>query len=80
MSNTEGVIEMTRVTGNVKFFNENKGYGFIARDDNRGDVFIHKNDLPDGIDRLNERQKVSFIVIRSDRKERGDKAVQLRIE
>ena len=30
-----------RITGRVKWFNEDKGYGFIARDEGGDDVFLH---------------------------------------
>jgi CspA family cold shock protein len=47
-----------RVSGNVKFFNPNKGWGFIERED--GDVFVHANDLPDGLTALSDGQGVTF--------------------
>lgn len=68
-----------RVIGVVKFFSDNKGYGFI-RVTGRDDVFVHKNDLVEGLPGLSEKQKVSFIVVKSDRQGRGDRATQVRIE
>ena len=50
-------------TGKVKWFNENKGYGFIAPDDGEKDVFVHKTSLEkNGIRTLTEGQKVTFEV------------------
>ena len=46
-------------TGTVKFFNEDKGYGFIAPEDGGKDVFVHVNGLKDSI---TEGDKVSFDV------------------
>ncbi len=47
--------------GTVKFYNESKGYGFIAPDDGGKDVFVHATALERaGLRALNEGQKVSF--------------------
>ena len=48
-------------TGTVKFYNGQKGYGFIAPDDGGNDVFIHATALERaGMGELSEGQKVSF--------------------
>ncbi|MEO1205812.1 MAG: cold-shock protein [Pseudomonadota bacterium] len=48
-------------TGTVKFYNDQKGYGFIAPDDGAKDVFVHATALERaGINGLREGQKVSF--------------------
>lgn len=47
--------------GTVKFFNTQKGFGFIAREDGGNDVFVHVTALErSGIAGLSEGQKVSF--------------------
>ena len=48
-------------SGTVKFYNEQKGFGFIQPDDGGKDVFVHATALERaGIRRLVEGQKVSF--------------------
>jgi CspA family cold shock protein len=48
-------------TGTVKFYNTQKGFGFIAPDDGSKDVFVHATALERaGIRSLNEGQKVTF--------------------
>jgi len=50
-------------TGTVKWFNAEKGYGFIAPDDGGADVFVHYTAIQSGGYRsLEENQKVSFDV------------------
>ena len=50
-------------TGTVKWFNADKGFGFIAPDSGGEDVFVHVTAVQNaGLDGLNENQKVSFEV------------------
>jgi cold shock protein len=50
-------------TGTVKWFNAQKGYGFIQPDDGSKDVFVHVTAVQRaGLTTLNEGQKVSFDV------------------
>ena len=47
--------------GTVKFFNSQKGFGFISQDSGDSDVFVHITALQAaGIDGLNDGDKVSF--------------------
>ena len=58
-------------TGTVKWFNESKGYGFIAPDDGGDDVFVHFRAIQgQGFKTLTEGQKVKFDV------EQGPKGAQ----
>lgn len=52
------------VTGTVKWFNDEKGYGFISGEDG-SDVFVHYSSIEGDGDRknLNEGQKVSYDVV-----------------
>jgi len=64
-------------TGTVKFFNQQKGYGFITPEDGSKDVFVHITAVEQsGVGQLNEGQKVSFDV---QNEARGPKAVNLRV-
>jgi cold shock protein len=54
-------------TGTVKFFNQSKGYGFIAPQDGSKDVFVHISAVERaGLGTLSENQKVSFDVERGN--------------
>ena len=58
-------------TGTVKFFNTQKGYGFIQPSDGSRDVFVHVSAVQRaGLDTLVEGQKVSYDVVT----ERGKQA------
>jgi CspA family cold shock protein len=66
-------------TGTVKWFNGQKGYGFIQPDDGGKDVFVHISAVERaGLSQLNEGQKVSY-EIRADRKTGKTSADNLRV-
>jgi CspA family cold shock protein len=57
------VSEMSRNTGTVKWFSQEKGFGFITRDDGP-DVFVHHTSLPGtGFRKLDQGERVEFDVI-----------------
>lgn len=57
-----------RKTGTVKWFNTEKGYGFIQPEDGGKDVFVHITAVnQSGMGNLNEGQKVSFVLETNDR-------------
>jgi cold shock protein len=65
-------------SGTVKFFNMDKGFGFIRPDDGSKDVFVHISAVErSGLRGLQEGQKVSF-ELQPDKK--GPKAVNLTVQ
>jgi CspA family cold shock protein len=65
------------MAGTVKFFNAERGYGFIKPDDGGRDVFVHVTAVERaGLKSLSEGQRLSFDV-EPDKKGKGPKAVNL---
>jgi CspA family cold shock protein len=63
--------------GVVKFFNSEKGYGFIKPDDGGSDIFVHVTAVSRaGLSTLDQGQKVEYD-IEPDKKGKGPKAVNL---
>jgi len=71
----KGVEKGFMTKGKVKWFNENKGYGFITRDDGP-DVFVHFTAIQgEGFRTLAEGEEVEFEVVEGDK---GLQAANLR--
>lgn len=61
-------------SGKVKFFSEDKGYGFVASDDGGKDAFIHHTTLKEcGLRTLKENDRVQFETEDNNGKERVSK-------
>jgi cold shock protein len=68
-----------RKNGTVKFFNQDKGYGFVSPDGGGKDVFVHITAVQkSGIPELSEGTKISFDIL-DDSKGRGPQAVELQL-
>ena len=62
--------------GTVKWFNDQKGYGFITPEDGSKDLFVHHSAiLTEGFKSLSENQKVEFETVESDK---GPKAANVK--
>ncbi len=62
-------------TGKVRFYDAEKGFGFLTKDDG-GDVYLRSNALPEGVTTLKPGQKVEFGVVEG---RRGEQALSLHL-
>lgn len=62
-------------TGKVRFFDADKGFGFISKDGG-GDVYVRSSALPDGVATLKPGQRVEFGVMQG---RRGEQALSLQL-
>ncbi|GAA5073074.1 CspA family cold shock protein [Thermocatellispora tengchongensis] len=62
-------------SGKVKWYDADKGFGFLTRDDG-GEVFVHSSALPSGVDSLKPGQRVEFGVAEG---RRGQQALSVRV-
>ena len=66
-----------KVLGTVKWFNKQKGYGFIEQDSG-GDVFVHFSAIVgDGFKNLEEGERVEFEVVQGDKGPQAKDVVRL---
>ncbi len=66
------------MNGIVKFFDSKKGFGFITRDDNGEDIFIHQsNIISNGFRSLDENDKVTFEI--GEGRKGGPAAVNVKV-
>lgn len=66
--------------GTVKWFNADKGFGFITREDGEGDVFVHFSAIQsDGFKSLNENQNVTFDIEKDNRDPKKLRAINVQV-
>jgi cold shock protein len=53
--------------GIVRFYKEEKGFGFIGRDDGKGDIFVHTSNCDEKIEVLEKGDRVEFDEALSER-------------
>ena len=67
-----------RSTGTVKWFNETKGFGFIAPEDGGKDCFVHQTSIQaEGFRTLNEGDRVEYDVVQGAKGPAAENVVQL---
>ncbi|MDQ1629631.1 MAG: cold shock protein [Actinomycetota bacterium] len=62
-------------TGKVKWYDTDKGFGFLSRDDG-GDVFVHRDALPQGVEALKPGARVEFGIVDG---RRGEQALTVKV-
>ena len=80
MSEVATSVSVERISGKVKWFNPDKGYGFVTPDGQKPgerDVFLHANVLPDGVESLKEGQHLTF---QTENSRKGIRAVKVQVK
>jgi len=52
---------MKKSKGSIKFFNADKGFGFITPDDGGKDLFVHTSNIKESSKHIGEGQKVEYV-------------------
>jgi CspA family cold shock protein len=69
---------MERESGTVKWFNPEKGYGFITRENGEKDVFVHHSAIQgSGFKTLNDGERVEFEVVQGQKGPAAENVVRL---
>jgi CspA family cold shock protein len=69
---------MAQETGTVKWFNPEKGFGFITRDNGEKDVFVHHSAIQSGGFRtLNDGERVEFDVVQGQKGPAAENVIRL---
>jgi cold shock protein len=77
LSDMEGALLM-RTTGTVKWFNDNKGYGFITPENGQSECFVHHSRIQGrGFRTLHEGERVEFDLVETDRGQSAENVVKL---
>ena len=63
-------------TGKVRYYDAEKGFGFLSKDEGGDDVYVRASALPDGVTTLKRGQKVEFGVIDG---KRGEQALSVHL-
>ena len=69
-------MRWTVPTGKVKFYDADKGFGFVAGDSGEGDVFVPSSALPQGVTGLKGGQRIEFSIAEG---RRGAQALSVRL-
>ncbi len=62
--------------GKVRYYDPEKGFGFLTRDEGGEDVFVRASALPEGVTTLKRGQKVEFGIVAG---RKGDQALSVRV-